>query len=309
VIEVRQLVKRFGSRTALDSVSFTAHPGKVTAILGPNGSGKTTAIRILLGLDAADSGSALVSGTRYRDLRSPLFEVGALLDHRSAHPARSAFDHLLALAATHRIPRPRVHDVIDLTGLDPVANARAGTFSLGMSQRLGIAAALLGDPRILVLDEPMNGLDPEGVAWIRSMCRAFADEGRTVFLSSHLLAEVESIADRVVILGRGRVLADGTLAELGAAQTFVRVRTRHARDLAIALERSGATVEFDGEDLAVRGASAAQVGESAARSGFALELLSPESPTLESIFATLTTNEIQYRSRGGSTAYGPRDRE
>ncbi len=216
MIEFSRLTKRFGSRLALDDVTFRVEPGAVTGFLGPNGSGKTTTMRILLGLEPPTSGAALVDGVPYAQLPDPLRRVGALLDARSAHPARSAFAHLRALALTHGIPAARVQRVLELVGLADVAGARVGGFSLGMRQRLGIAAAMLGDPATYVFDEPTNGLDPDGVLWFRSLVRSFADEGRTVFLSSHLLGELALTADRVVVLGRGRVLVDATLEDLAA---------------------------------------------------------------------------------------------
>lgn len=216
MIEVRELVKRYGNTPAVDGLTFDVRPGAVTGFLGPNGSGKSTTIRLILGLDHASSGAALINGRRYADLRWPLREVGAVLEARASHPGRTAYDHLLALAAANSIKRSRVADVLDLVGLTKVARKRTGTFSLGMSQRLGLAAALLGDPPVLLLDEPVNGLDPEGVHWIRQLLQSLAVEGRTVFVSSHLISEMAITAERLVVIGAGRLLADTTVAELSA---------------------------------------------------------------------------------------------
>ncbi|MGB3375463.1 MAG: ATP-binding cassette domain-containing protein, partial [Microbacterium sp.] len=243
MIEVEHLTKRFGDRLALDDVSFRVSAGKVTGFLGPNGAGKTTAMRLLLGLDRPTTGRALIDGRPLRDYHDPLCQVGALLDAKFAHPRRTAFDHLLVVAATHGIPRSRVHDVIDETGLDSVAGERVGKFSLGMTQRLGIASALLGSPRALILDEPINGLDIDGVRWFRELCREYADAGAAVFLSSHLMSEVELVADHVIVLGRGRVLRDAPLRDFHAGAAAVEVVADRAAELAAILTGRGATVE------------------------------------------------------------------
>jgi ABC-2 type transport system ATP-binding protein len=216
MIEARGLSKRYGSTVAVDALSFEVRPGIVTGFLGPNGSGKSTTMRLILGLDTPDAGQARIGGCRYRELRWPLREVGALLEAKAFHPGRSARTHLSALAASNGIPRPRVEEVLGLVGLADAAGRRAGSFSLGMGQRLGIAAALLGDPRVLLLDEPVNGLDPEGIRWIRDLLRSLAAQGRTVFVSSHLIGEIARTADQVVVIGRGRLLADTSVAELSA---------------------------------------------------------------------------------------------
>jgi ABC-2 type transport system ATP-binding protein len=216
VIEIRNLTKRYGPTVAVDALTLDIRPGAVTGFLGPNGSGKSTTMRLILGLDAPDSGRALIGGRRYRDLRWPLREVGALLEARAFHPGRSARSHLAALAASNDIPRARVDEVLRVVGLDSAARRRAGKFSLGMAQRLGIAAALLGDPAVLLLDEPVNGLDPEGIRWIRDLLKSLASEGRTVLFSSHLISEMALTAGRLVVIGRGRLLADTTVAELSA---------------------------------------------------------------------------------------------
>lgn len=241
MIEVERLVKRFGARRALDDVSFRVEPGRVTAFLGPNGSGKTTTMRIILGLENPTTGVARVHGRPYQQLRNPLFHVGALLDARSAHPGRTAFHHLLGLALTHGISAARVDEVLDTVGLSDVAGNRVGGFSLGMRQRLGIAGAMLGDPETFIFDEPVNGLDPDGVRWFRDLVRSFAAEGRTVFLSSHLIAEVEMTADRVIVLGRGRVLADAGLTDLALLgnQPRTRARSPKASELTTALRGGG----------------------------------------------------------------------
>jgi ABC-2 type transport system ATP-binding protein len=214
MIELIELTKRYGHKTAVDDVSCTILPGRVTGFLGPNGAGKSTTMRMIMGLDRPDSGSARVNGRRYADHRAPLYEVGALLEAKAIHPGRTAHSHLLAMAATHRIGKARVAEVIRMTGLESVARKRVGGFSLGMGQRLGIAAALLGDPATLVLDEPVNGLDPEGVIWVRQMARHLASEGRTVLLSSHLMSEMAQTADYLVIFGRGRIIVDAPIAQI-----------------------------------------------------------------------------------------------
>jgi ABC-2 type transport system ATP-binding protein len=216
VIEARDLTKRYGPTVAVDALSFDVRPGHVTGFLGPNGSGKSTTMRLILGLDRPDAGLARIGGRRYRELRWPLREVGALLESRAFHPGRSARGHLAALAASNALPRRRVDEVLDMVGLAGAARRRAGRFSLGMAQRLGVAAALLGDPGVLLLDEPVNGLDPEGIRWIRTLLQTLAAEGRTVFVSSHLISEMALTADRLVVIGRGRLLADTTVAELSA---------------------------------------------------------------------------------------------
>ncbi len=298
MIEVRNLVKTFGSRLAVDDVSFRVEPGRVTAFLGPNGSGKTTTMRILLGLETATSGSATIDGIPYARLRDPLCRVGALLDARNAHPGRSAFHHLRALALTHGISMRRVDQVLERVGLADVAANRIGTFSLGMRQRLGIAGAILGDPDVYVFDEPVNGLDPDGVRWFRQMVRTFADDGRTVFLSSHLISEVELTADHVIVLANGRVLADEplvTLSELGG-NGRVRVRSPRIDQLAEALLRLGAVVSREGDSISVGGASTGRIGDLAAELGIPLHELQSEHSSLEDAYRTLTAGTLEYRS-------------
>src|SRR5215471_12856854 len=273
MIEVSGLTKRYGTALAVDGLSFTVPPGQVTGFLGPNGAGKSTTMRLMLGLDAPDAGSVTVSGQPYARYRRPLFEVGALLEARSFNGGRSAYNHLRCLAASNGIGRRRVVEVLDLVGLDQVARRRAGGFSLGMGQRLGIAAALLGDPGVLVLDEPVNGLDPDGVAWIRELLKSLAAEGRTVLISSHLMSEMQNTADRLIIIGHGRLIAQAAIGELLAtsSRSYVRVRSPNADELAAALEARGATVARVGDGtLAVTGATTDTIGEIARARGFTL---------------------------------------
>ncbi|MGW2093110.1 ABC transporter ATP-binding protein [Promicromonospora sukumoe] len=299
MIEARGLTKRYGAKTAVDGVTFTVQPGQVTGFLGPNGAGKSTTMRMIMGLDRPTAGAVTVNGKPYAAHRRPLAEVGALLDAKAVHTGRTARNHLLAMAATHGIATKRVDEVIDLTGLQSVASKRVGGFSLGMGQRLGIAAALLGDPRTLILDEPVNGLDPEGVLWVRNIAKYLASEGRTVFLSSHLMSEVALTADHVIVIGRGRILADAPVAEFvdGAARKVVRVRSPQATELADLLKAKNAEVE-DVEPglLEVRGAEASDVGELAASSRIVLHELTPVASTLEEAYMSLTADSVEYQS-------------
>ncbi|PRY12550.1 ATP-binding cassette domain-containing protein [Kineococcus rhizosphaerae] len=302
MITAEALTKRYGTTTAVDGLSFTAGPGAVTGFLGPNGAGKSTTMLLVLGLERPTAGTVTVDGRRYADLPSPLRTVGAMLDARSVHPGRTAFRHLLGLARTHGIPRSRVEEVIGLTGLEAVAGQRVRTFSLGMGQRLGIAGALLGDPGTLVLDEPVNGLDPDGVLWVRDLVRGLAAEGRTVFLSSHLMHELALCADRVVVLGRGRLLADASVRDLlerSAGAGLVRVRTTEPDVLARSLVRLGAEVapQPDGV-LHVRGIGAEEVGAAAGRDGVTVLELAAETGSLEAAYLELTTGSVQYRAGG-----------
>jgi ABC-2 type transport system ATP-binding protein len=299
MIEANQLTKRYGAKTAVDGLSFTVRPGVVTGFLGPNGAGKSTTIRMILGLDAPTSGEVLVGGRRYRDLPAPLHEVGALLEARAIHPGRSAANHLLALARTHGIPRHRVAELIDLVGLRSVARRRAGTFSLGMGQRLGIASALLGDPATLVLDEPVNGLDPEGIHWIRNLLRGFAAEGRTVLVSSHLMSEMALTADHLIVIGRGRLLADMPMADFiaQASSAVVRVRSPHATRLRELLLGNGVTVSSDGPGvLEVSGLTTDAIGDRAAVEGLTLHELSSRQASLEDAFMELTRDALEYEA-------------
>ncbi|WP_030439149.1 ABC transporter ATP-binding protein [Actinoplanes subtropicus] len=300
MIEARQLTKRYGDKTAVDGVDFTVRPGAVTGFLGPNGAGKSTTMRMIIGLDAPTSGTVTVNGRRYARHAAPLHEVGALLEARSIHPGRSAFDHLMALAYTHGITRARVTEVIALTGLESVARKRAGAFSLGMGQRLGIAAALLGDPQTIMLDEPVNGLDPEGVRWIRNLLTGLAAEGRTVFVSSHLMSEMALVADHLIIVGRGRVLADTTVGELvrQAGGDTVVVAAADPAALRRVLAGPGVTItgQPGSEQLSVTGLSARAIGLTAAEHGLALFELTPKSVSLEEAFMDLTKESVEYHS-------------
>lgn len=303
MIALRGLTKRYGGTLAVDGLDLTVRPGRVTGFLGPNGAGKSTTLRMVLGLDRPTSGEALVNGRPYRELRWPLHTVGAVLDAAAVHPGRGARAHLLALARSHGIPKRRVDEVLDTVGLAEAARRRAGGFSLGMSQRLGIAAALLGDPELLLLDEPVNGLDPDGVRWIRDLTRSLADEGRTVFVSSHLMSEMQLTADHLVVIGRGRLITDAPLAEVlgNSAWTAVRVRAPHPEDLVSALETDGARVERpSANELVITGARIERVGELAHRSGVALHELSNRDATLEQAYRELTADSVQYRSLDGS---------
>jgi ABC-2 type transport system ATP-binding protein len=303
MIEVRDLSKRYGQKLAVDHLTFTVRPGMVTGFLGPNGAGKSTAMRMMLGLDRPTTGSVTVNGKAYRDHAAPLREVGAILEARAIHTGRSAYMHLLALGQTHGIPRSRVDEVIGLVGLQDVARKRVGAFSLGMAQRLGIAAALLGDPRTLILDEPSNGLDPEGIRWIRNLLRGLAAEGRTVLVSSHLMSEMSVMADWLIVVGRGRLIADTTVEGFVhlAAGDSVRVRTPDlARLRSIAEEREGVTVAEDEDGdraaLTIQGMSCEAVGELAAANGIVLHELAPEQASLEEAFMRLTMDSVEYHA-------------
>ncbi|OIK07537.1 ABC transporter ATP-binding protein [Streptomyces monashensis] len=304
MIEAQQLTKRYGEKTAVDGLDFTVKPGTVTGFLGPNGAGKSTTMRMIVGLDAPTSGSVTVNGQPYARHRAPLQEVGALLEAKSIHPGRSAYHHLRTLALTHGIPRSRVDEVIDLAGLGSVAKKRAGAFSLGMGQRLGIAAALLGDPQTVMLDEPVNGLDPAGVLWIRNLLKALADEGRTVFVSSHLMSEMALVADHLIIVGRGRLLADTTVPDLiaEAGGDVVKVVTGEAGRLRDALAGPGVDItgRIGSEELQVTGLSAREIGSTAAEHGIALFELTPRTVSLEEAFMNLTRDAVEYH--GSTTA-------
>jgi len=301
MIESLNLTKRYGEKLAVDDVSFTLKAGQVTGFLGPNGAGKSTTMRMLMGLDRPTSGSITVLGKPYAEHRSPLNVAGALLDAKGVHPGRTARSHLRALAATHGIGAARVGQVLELTGLESVAHKRVGGFSLGMGQRLGIAAALLGDPEVLVLDEPVNGLDPDGVLWVRRFVRSFAAEGRAVLLSSHLMSEMAQTADHVIVLGRGKVIADAPIAALiaaggGSGQRTVRVSSPDAIRLGEALRAQGArsTQESGGNELLLEGITAERVGEIAAAHGIVLHALSTDTTSLEDAYLELTRGETEY---------------
>jgi ABC-2 type transport system ATP-binding protein len=301
MIEANGLTKRYGSTLAVDDLSFTVPPGQVTGFLGPNGSGKSTTMRMILGLDAPTSGSVTVGGRPYTAYRRPLFQVGALLEAKAAHGGRSAYNHLRCLALSNGIPRARVDAVLDMVGLRSVAHKRSGGFSLGMGQRLGIAAALLGDPPVLMFDEPVNGLDPEGVLWIRNLLKALAAQGRTVFLSSHLMSEMALTADRLVVIGRGRLIAQTTVADfLGGPGGFVRVRSpQNARLLPLLRRRgTGAEVQADGT-LRITGATSDEVGTLARENGITLLELSTHQASLEERYMQLTGDTTDYRTAPG----------
>ena len=299
MIEARGLTKDYGDKRAVDGLTFTVRPGIVTGFLGPNGSGKSTTMRLVLGLDAPSAGDVTVNGKHYRDHAAPLHEVGSLLEARSIHTGRSAYNHLLALAQTHGIPRRRVDELIDLVGLRDVAKKRAGKFSLGMGQRLGIAAALLGDPSTVMLDEPVNGLDPEGIHWMRSLLKGLAAEGRTVFVSSHLMSEMSLTADHLIVIGRGRKIADTSTAEFltAASGNVVRVRSPKATELRRLLAGPDVTVEIlEPGYLEVRGLTAPQIGDTAAANGLAVHELTPQQVSLEEAFMELTRDDIEFKA-------------
>ncbi len=301
MIEAVGLAKRFGATLAVDQLSFTIRPGVVTGFLGPNGAGKTTAMRLILGLDYPSAGTVTINGQPYAQLASPMREVGALLDARAVHGGRSARNHLRCLAQTNDIPERRVDEVLGLVGLAEVAGKRSKGFSLGMSQRLGIAAALLGDPGIVMFDEPVNGLDPEGILWIRTLMRSLAAEGRTVFVSSHLMSEMENTADHLIVIGRGRLIADCGMAEFIAKGTgqAVLVRTPQPDALARAVTAAGGTVApaaQGSQEMEVRGLPPARIGDLALASGIALHHLAPTRASLEEAFMELTADSVEYHA-------------
>jgi ABC-2 type transport system ATP-binding protein len=305
MIEIEHVTKRYGDKLAVDDLTFNVEPGIVTGFLGPNGAGKSTTMRMILGLDAPTEGRVRVNGCDYRKLRAPLHEVGALLEARAIHTGRSAYDHLLAMAQTHGLGRSRVDEVIDLVGLASVARKRAGGFSLGMGQRLGIASALLGDPQTLILDEPTNGIDPEGIVWIRSLLKGLAADGRTVFLSSHLMSEMALTAEHLIIIGRGRLIADTTVDEVvrqaseGAA---VRVRTPQPEALRDALAGPDVAMRSSEHDvLDVTGVSSARIGELAAARGIVLHELTPQQASLEDAYMRLTGDSVEYQGVSAAT--------
>ena len=303
MIEIRNLTKVYGRTTAVDDLTVTVRPGLVTGFLGPNGAGKSTTMRAIVGLDRPTSGEALVGGHRYADHPAPLREVGALLDAKAAHPGRSALAHLRALAVTNGIGRARVDEVVDMVGLHEVADRRVGGFSLGMAQRLGIAAALLGDPAVVLLDEPVNGLDPDGIRWIRDLLRGLAAEGRTVFVSSHLMSEMALTADHLVILGRGRLIADVSMEEMTASSSGqVRVRSTRADDLARLLAADGAGVTRPEPDLlAVTGRTSTEIAEAAMAARILLTELIPVHASLEDAYLAMTQHDVQYRATRPAT--------
>jgi ABC-2 type transport system ATP-binding protein len=298
MIELAGLTKVFGDTRAVDDLTCTIEPGMVTGFLGPNGAGKTTTMRMILGLDHPTTGTATIDGKPYRELTDPLRHVGALLEARQTHPNRSVRAHLRWIAATHRLSANRVDEVLDMVGLSTVAAKKAGTLSLGMSQRLGIAAALLGDPPVLLFDEPVNGLDPEGIRWVRTLMRTLAGEGRTVFVSSHLLAEMSNTADRLVVIGRGKLIASTTVSEFVGRADTVRVRSPQLDLLRQVLTDAGIGADDDAEAsaLLVRGAASDVVGELAARNGITLHELTSQQVSLEDAYMKLTDEAVQYRA-------------
>ena len=298
MIEVAELTKRYGATLAVDRLSFTVRPGRVTGFLGPNGAGKSTTMRTILGLDTPNSGRTLVNGKRYAQIRWPLHEVGALLDAAAVHGGRRAADHLYCLARANRIGRARVGEVLEQVGLGGVARKRIGGYSLGMKQRLGVAGALLGDPGVLLFDEPVNGLDPEGIRWIRELMRSLAGEGRTVLVSSHLMSEMALTADHVLVLGRGRLVTETSMADLLAHfRRDVLVRTPKPAELGAALAAAGATVlgEPDGA-LSVTGCDPVKIGDIAAKRGISVHELTPRSASLEEAYLEITDESVQYRA-------------
>jgi len=302
MIEVRGLTKRYGAKTAVDDLTFGIESGKVTGFLGPNGAGKTTTMRCILGLDYPNEGTVTIGGKLYRDLANPMREVGALLEAKAVHGGRSAYNHLLCLAQTNSLPRRRVGEVLELVGLTEVARKRSKGFSLGMSQRLGIAGTLLGDPRVLMFDEPVNGLDPEGILWIRNLMKALAAEGRTVFVSSHLMSEMENTADHLIVVGRGKLIADCTMKEFIARSSTAAVRVRTPSDdqdrLVQAVTAKGATAGIDDESgaIEVRGMSTEEVGDLAFSEGIRLHELATVRASLEEAFMELTAGSVEYRA-------------
>ncbi|MFI5974224.1 ABC transporter ATP-binding protein [Streptomyces sp. NPDC051452] len=302
MIELTGLTKRYGDKVAVDHLTFTVRPGIVTGFLGPNGAGKSTTMRMILGLDHPTAGDVRIDGTHYDRLRDPLTYVGALLDAKAVHGGRSAYNHLLCLAQSNGIPRRRVAEVLDTVGLTAVARKKAKGFSLGMGQRLGIAGALLGDPRILMFDEPVNGLDPEGIHWIRNLMKSLAAQGRTVFVSSHLMSEMALTADHLVVIGQGRLLADTSMADFirQNSRAYVRIRSPQRERLLDVLHQAGITVvETGGEALEVEGGKAERIGELAARSGLVLHELSPRQASLEEAFMQLTAGSVEYHAHSG----------
>ena len=302
MIEAQGLTKRYGDTTAVDGLSFAVEPGRITGFLGPNGAGKTTTMRLILGLDHPTSGSVTVNGKEFRRSTHPMREVGALLAAKAVHGGRSAHNHLLCLAQTNGLPRRRVGEVLDLVGLAAVAGKRSKGFSLGMGQRLGIAAALLGDPGILMFDEPVNGLDPEGILWIRNLMKNLAAEGRTVFVSSHLMSEMEHTADHLIVIGRGRLIADCSVAEFIARNSVqaVRVRTPQPDELVAAVRRVGGSVAATGDALVVHGLAPDRIGDLAYENGIRLHELALAHASLEEAFMELTAASVEFRAGGSA---------
>ncbi|GHG54850.1 multidrug ABC transporter ATP-binding protein [Sinomonas cellulolyticus] len=302
MIQAKDLAKVYGNKTAVDGVTFTVQPGRVTGFLGPNGAGKSTTMRMIMGLDAPTAGSVTVNGEPYARHRAPLREIGALLEARAVHPGRTAYTHLRALAATHGIRNSRVSEVIEMTGLGAVARKKVRGFSLGMGQRLGIAAALLGDPQVVILDEPVNGLDPEGVLWVRNLVKHLASEGRTVFLSSHLMSEMSQTADHLIVIGRGKIIADAPIQEIlaGEGRVRTRVRTDSPEQLASLLAREGVSIQTqERELLEVSGLGPREIAQTALANGVLVYELTPLTASLEEAYLDLTKDDVEYRSDVG----------
>ncbi|MFF8724904.1 ABC transporter ATP-binding protein [Streptomyces sp. NPDC015171] len=309
MIELEGLTKRYGEKVAVDHLTFTVRPGIVTGFLGPNGAGKSTTMRMILGLDHPTAGDVRIDGRHYDALKDPLTYIGALLDAKAVHGGRSAYNHLLCLAQSNGIPASRVAEVLETVGLTAVARQKAKGFSLGMGQRLGIAGALLGDPRILMFDEPVNGLDPEGIHWIRNLMKSLAAQGRTVFVSSHLMSEMALTADHLVVIGQGRLLADTSMADFirTNSRSYVRIRSPQRERLLDVLHQAGITVvEAGGGALEVAGGKGEQIGELAARNGLVLHELSPRQASLEEAFMQLTAEAVEYHAQSGPGA-APQD--
>jgi ABC-2 type transport system ATP-binding protein len=299
MIEVDGLSKRYGRTLAVDQLSFSVRPGRVTGFLGPNGAGKTTTMRVILGLDAPTRGAVAVNGKPYAQHLQPLRDVGALLDAKAVHGGRSAYNHLLCLAQSNGLPKQRVGEVLEIVGIGNVAKRRAGGFSLGMGQRLGIAAALLGDPGILMFDEPVNGLDPEGILWIRNLLKGLAAEGRTVFVSSHLMSEMALTADHLVVIGKGKLIADESTSDFirRSSQNWVRVRSPQLGELARLLTEQGAEVAPDGDGvLSVAGLECSEIGDVAAQHRITIHELSPQRASLEEAFMELTRDSVEFHA-------------
>ncbi|MFI5674846.1 ABC transporter ATP-binding protein [Streptomyces cellulosae] len=305
MIELEGLTKRYGEKVAVNNLTFAVRPGIVTGFLGPNGAGKSTTMRMMLGLDRPTAGDVRIDGKHYDQLKDPLTYIGALLDAKAMHGGRSAYHHLLCLAQSNGIPNKRVHEVLDTVGLTAVARKKAKGFSLGMGQRLGIAGALLGDPRILMFDEPVNGLDPEGIHWIRNLMKSLAAQGRTVFVSSHLMSEMALTADHLVVIGQGRLLADTSMADFIAqnSRSYVRIRTPQRERLLDVLHEVGVTVVESGNgSLEVDGSKAEYIGELAAQHHIVLHELSPQQASLEEAFMQLTAESVEYHAHSDAPA-------
>ncbi|MFD8235829.1 ABC transporter ATP-binding protein [Streptomyces sp. NPDC059696] len=308
MIELEGLTKRYGEKVAVNNLSFTVRPGIVTGFLGPNGAGKSTTMRMILGLDHPTAGDVRIDGKHYEQLKDPLTYIGALLEAKAWHGGRTAYNHLLCLAQSNGIPRSRVRDVLETVGLTAVAKKKTKGFSMGMGQRLGIAAALLGDPRILMFDEPVNGLDPEGIHWIRTLMKSLAAQGRTVFVSSHLMSEMALTAEHLVVIGQGRLLADTSMADFIArnSRSYVRVRSPQRERLLDVLHQAGIVAVESGEGvLEVDGGKAEQIGELAAQHRITLHELSPQQASLEEAFMQLTAESVEYHAHSGTDATSP----